>query len=119
MRLRQGTTVEKAFLNFLFLSAYKYGFKAELKYPNISSIMESSPGMEYKHEIHFAMYMTVIAMLKIVCGIQQKKKAHATNKMFLVVLILFLRLLTEFRPAWDEFSPGFNASPLVIPLAIL
>ena len=44
------------------------------------------------------MYMTVVTMLRIVCGIQQKKKAHATNKIFLVVLILFLRLLVELRP---------------------
>jgi len=121
LRLKQGTTLEKAFLNFLFLSAYKYGFKAELKYPNIRNIMLSSPGVAYKHDMHSVMYMTVVTMLKMVCGIQQKKKAHATNKMFLVVLILFLRLLTEFRPTLDEleFSSGFKASPLVIPLAIL
>ena len=45
--------------------------------------------MAYKHGMHDDMYMTVVTMLRIVCGIQQKKKAHATNKMFLVVLILF------------------------------
>ena len=119
MRLRQGTTLEKAFLKFLFLRAYKYGFKAELRYPNIRSIKLSSPGMAYKHEMQFVMNITVVTILNMVCGIQQKKKVHATSNMFLVVLILFLRLLTEFRPTQDEFSLGFRASSLAIPLAIL